>query len=511
MFGRDRVLPGLVAAIGVALSTLVYVAADRWQAAEAWQLAEEDADAMVESLRQNLGLRTARLAMIQAVFAARKAPVSRAEFAALAARVLPGDPVSYVEPSSAGATPGGARPALDHAFATGTVTASPPLPLAPSDPAASGMMLYAPVAVSGDGRNGDRRALIAAPIRFDAVMAEAGRVAARHGPLAVLDVTEGKAVVLFGGAVGAGTGGESVARELEVAGRRWRVVRPIAMGWRERLMAWGGFGLGLAMTGLSTALVVGVRRRRREAMAAAQRLANALAAAERASIAKTHVLDSASHDLRQPLQALRLFVDYLQHRLSGSEVEPIIRQVDQALGSTQSLIEEVLEVSRLEKGSVVPMPRHLDLSSLLAEVVEEFRPLAEHKGLDLRARLPVIWASTDAALLRRLVRNLVANALRFTEGGGVLVGVRRRGGRPGIEVWDTGIGIPADHLPLIWDDLYQVGNQARQRVHGLGLGLSIVRRLAEALGAELEVSSSPGRGSVFRVTLPDPLARQMGL
>ncbi|MCG5240995.1 ATP-binding protein [Azospirillum doebereinerae] len=230
--------------------------------------------------------------------------------------------------------------------------------------------------------------------------------------------------------------------------------------------------------------------------------AQARADAERARTAKGKFLSAASHDLRQPFQAMHLFHHLLMGRLTDPASIELGNKLEQSIIGGETLLRALLDVSALEAGLVVPQPRAFPIDETLAQMLEEFGPEAEAKGLRLNVRPADVEVMSDPVLLERLLRPILSNALRYTEKGGVLLATRRRGGRLLVEVWDTGVGIdPANHV-AIFEDFHQLGNPGRDRRQGLGLGLAIVRRLAETLGHPVTLRSKPGRGSVFAVELP---------
>jgi signal transduction histidine kinase len=231
-------------------------------------------------------------------------------------------------------------------------------------------------------------------------------------------------------------------------------------------------------------------------------LRQAVAEARHAEAAKNRFLAAASHDLRQPLQALRLYLDTLERRLDERLDRRILSGALAALGAAEDLMGNYLDVSVLESGIVKPSPADVAIAPLLDDVLQEWRGPAADKGLSLRLVGCGAMVRSDPALLRRVIRNLVSNAVRYTDEGGVLVGCRRRGDSLRIEVWDTGIGIPADQLQVVFEDFYQIGNPERDRANGLGLGLSVVDRAAHLLGHQITVTSRPGTGSMFAVTVP---------
>lgn len=220
-----------------------------------------------------------------------------------------------------------------------------------------------------------------------------------------------------------------------------------------------------------------------------------------ANSAKSRFFAAASHDLRQPFQAMRLFFDTLAQSASVPQ-RKVIERLGEAMAGAESLLDELLDMARLEGGSLEPNLEQVDVGQIVAAIKAELEPVAVGKGITLRARWAEAWVRTDPAMLRRVLVNLVANAIRYTDQGGVLICLRRRAGKLFIEVWDTGIGIAKEETEYIFEEFYQVGNAARARKQGLGLGLAIVKRLSDKLGLEVSLASKFGRGSVFRVTIP---------
>lgn len=232
--------------------------------------------------------------------------------------------------------------------------------------------------------------------------------------------------------------------------------------------------------------------------------------AEQANLAKSQFLAAASHDLRQPLHALGLFSASLKELELDDDQARVVERIYQNIDSLESLFDSLLDVSKLDAGYIKPQLVDFNVDEVLARTLARYQALADEKGIRLilaKATRGAV-ARSDPALCERILGNLVANAIRYTEKGGVLVACRARGGRLSIEVRDTGIGIPKAELSRIFDEFYQVGNPERDRRKGLGLGLAIARRTAELLESSLEVSSIAGRGSVFRFDLaPGELAR----
>ncbi|MEW5893591.1 MAG: hybrid sensor histidine kinase/response regulator [Pseudomonadota bacterium] len=224
--------------------------------------------------------------------------------------------------------------------------------------------------------------------------------------------------------------------------------------------------------------------------------------AEQANLAKSRFLASVSHDLRQPMHALGLFIELLNQQLADDQLRGIVQRMQASVSQLEAMFNALLDLSRLDAGAVQPNVRDFDLQPYLRRLIEEFAPQAGQKGLRLRVRLQPVFTHSDPLLLSRILNNLVANAIRYTEHGGVLVACRRRRDHWLLQVWDSGIGMAPEELPRIFEEYYQVGNAARDRQHGMGLGLAIVARLARLLGHELQVQSRPGRGTVFSLKLP---------
>lgn len=235
----------------------------------------------------------------------------------------------------------------------------------------------------------------------------------------------------------------------------------------------------------------------------ARELAEQRRIAEEASRAKARFLAAASHDLRQPVQALTIFQELMRPEMTLTERgEDFHAKSQQALKAVSALLSALLDVSRLDSNTVTPQLRQIRIGDMLADMQRDFFPIAEQKGLELRVVPNRGCIETDPMLLGQIVRNLISNAIRYTRVGRVLVGCRRRDGQLALEVWDTGIGIRADQQRLIFDEFFQVGNTERDCRQGLGLGLAIVDRAARLIGASVGVRSWLGRGSCFSVSLP---------
>jgi PAS domain S-box-containing protein len=221
--------------------------------------------------------------------------------------------------------------------------------------------------------------------------------------------------------------------------------------------------------------------------------------AERANNSKSRFLAAASHDLRQPLSALKLYIGVLKDKLDAQD-QPLVRSMQECVGGLSSLLSKLLDLSKLDAGVVKPQVRSFALDEMLHKVVAAHAPEAEAKGLSVRCGDSGLTARTDPVLFQRVIGNFVANAIRYSERGGALIGVRRHAGRLWVEVWDTGIGIPQDKLGEIFEEFKQLGDDARTQ--GSGLGLAIVKKTAELLGLQIRVQSRPGKGSMFAIELP---------
>ncbi|MEW5904426.1 MAG: hybrid sensor histidine kinase/response regulator [Pseudomonadota bacterium] len=248
-----------------------------------------------------------------------------------------------------------------------------------------------------------------------------------------------------------------------------------------------------------------------------QDIAVALEQAELASRAKSKFLATASHDLRQPLQALRLFTEALQDIVREPEAARLAGQIAKSVDALVDMFDDLLDISRLDAGIIEARWQHFSLGPLLDRLYGDFAPLAQAKGLHFEMDGMQVACTdgcsavvySDPFLLERMLRNLIANAVRYTEQGGIVVHCDCAGEDVRIAVSDSGIGIPAEALPRIFDEYYQVGNPNRDRRKGLGLGLTIVRRIDGLLGSRLQVSSTPGSGSEFAVRIRKGDAAQL--
>jgi signal transduction histidine kinase len=223
--------------------------------------------------------------------------------------------------------------------------------------------------------------------------------------------------------------------------------------------------------------------------------------AEAASSLKSSVLISVTHDLLQPLNAARLTLSALAELMQAREATLLVEQVDRSLITLEDLLRSLLEIAKLDAGALRPEVRPIAISRPFEQLRSEFDPIAEKQGISLRICPSSLAVASDAMMLRRILQNLLANALRYTRNGGVVMGCRRRGDRVCIQVSDTGPGIPKAQQEAIFRE-FQRGEVSANDQAGFGLGLSIVRRFATALGHEVKISSEVGRGSTFFLELP---------
>jgi PAS domain S-box-containing protein len=246
-------------------------------------------------------------------------------------------------------------------------------------------------------------------------------------------------------------------------------------------------------------------------------LFDAKEAAEDANSAKTRFLAAASHDLRQPMQALSLFIAVLAGRTMEPAQSTLVARIQDSVAALEGLLNSLLDVSKLEAGLVESHPNDFCVAAMLDRLAAEFEPTCLAKGLTLRVVRSRAIVHSDPALLERVLRNLLNNAARYTKSGRILLGCRRHGGKLRFEVRDTGIGIPPGELKNIFREFHQLGNPERDRRQGLGLGLAIVERLCGLLGHRVTVASEEGRGSAFAVETAlavgraPPPARQLRL
>ncbi|WP_083590715.1 NahK/ErcS family hybrid sensor histidine kinase/response regulator [Aurantimonas sp. 22II-16-19i] len=258
----------------------------------------------------------------------------------------------------------------------------------------------------------------------------------------------------------------------------------------------------VALREINETLEERVRQRTAELTAANRDLAEARRAAEAANLSKTRFLAAAGHDILQPLNAARLYVSALEQRHGRSADADLAGNIGSSLEAVEAIIGAVLDISRLDAGGMQAKLTEFPLQPLLKQIETDLRPLAEEKGLSLRFIATSVAVRSDRNLLRRLIQNLVSNAVKYTRQGKIVVGVRRRGqDRIDLEIADSGIGIPQDKLQTIYEEFVRLDEGSRT-ASGLGLGLSIVDRIARVLDHPVAARSRHGSGTAFRVGLP---------
>ncbi|WP_027145682.1 PAS domain-containing hybrid sensor histidine kinase/response regulator [Mesorhizobium sp. WSM3626] len=238
-----------------------------------------------------------------------------------------------------------------------------------------------------------------------------------------------------------------------------------------------------------------------------EELAQAQMLAEEANLGKTRFLAAAGHDILQPLNAARLYCSSLIEKAGKGPAGKAAINIESSLESVETILGAVLDISRLDAGAMKPDDTAFTLDGLLRQIGNDFRPLAAEKKLGLTIMPSSLTVMTDRNLLRRLIQNLVSNAIKYTRQGRILVGVRRRGDLAEIQVIDTGIGIAGDKLNTVFHEFTRLDEGARE-AEGLGLGLSIVDRIARVLRLEIRIFSNPGKGTRFSVILPVAAAQE---
>lgn len=223
--------------------------------------------------------------------------------------------------------------------------------------------------------------------------------------------------------------------------------------------------------------------------------------ADRANLAKSRFLATASHDLRQPLQALALMNGMLRRMSLNEHAGKAVLEQQRAIDSMKRLLNALLDISKLESGAIKPLSENFALGSLFDELRNEFAAAAAEKNLQLHIESTPHYVNSDPSLIEQVLRNLLANAIKYTRRGAVGITASQQDGRVRIEVVDSGIGIAADKMPFIFDEFFQVGVNPNTTREGYGLGLAIVQRIANLLAIKLQVHSTPGKGSVFALEL----------
>lgn len=224
--------------------------------------------------------------------------------------------------------------------------------------------------------------------------------------------------------------------------------------------------------------------------------------AERANLAKSRFLAAASHDLRQPMHALGLFIADLSRKEHTEDTRQLIERIAASAEAMENLLDSLLDISKLDAGVVNSNPRPFALGPLLERIGADYAHAAKERGLRFHVRHSTLWVHSDPLLFERILINLVSNALRYTSRGAIMIAARRRGDHVLVEVRDSGVGVAPEDQSSIFVEFIQLENPARDRSKGLGLGLAIVRRLADLLYHPITLRSEPGRGSVFGVVAP---------
>ena len=266
----------------------------------------------------------------------------------------------------------------------------------------------------------------------------------------------------------------------------------------------------LALKRANESLEQRVERRTAELTRVNEELAQAQMLAEEANLGKTRFLAAAGHDILQPLNAARLYCSSLIEKAGKGATGEAASNIESSLESVETILGAVLDISRLDAGAMKPAETVFRLDGLLRQIGTDFQPMAAEKRLELTIVPSSLTVRTDRNLLRRLIQNLVSNAIKYTRSGRILVGVRRRGELAEIQVFDTGIGIPADKLNSVFSEFTRLEEGARE-AQGLGLGLSIVDRIARVLRLELQIDSGRGKGTRFSVILPVTDAQEPAL
>lgn len=224
--------------------------------------------------------------------------------------------------------------------------------------------------------------------------------------------------------------------------------------------------------------------------------------AERANLGKSRFLAAASHDLRQPLQTIALLQGILATTITDPDGSKLVTRLGESMDAMSGILNKLLDINQLEAGIVTPELKNFPINALLERLRTDFADQSRELRLRFRMVASHLSVRSDPTLLEQIIRNLISNALKYTRHGKILLGCRRHGDRLRIEVWDTGPGIPAGQLKAVFEEFHQLDNPARERALGLGLGLSIVQRLADLLGHRVDVRSRPDQGSVFSIEVP---------
>jgi two-component system CheB/CheR fusion protein len=314
---------------------------------------------------------------------------------------------------------------------------------------------------------------------FNVIPGDIGRPLADLRALAVDDQLEGDARKVLEGAA-------AIEHEIEVPGGSWFLRRILPYRTHDRKIE----GVVITFNDITE------RKSSAKALRATKR------EAELANIAKSRFLAAASHDLRQPLQSLSLVQALLAHSIEDPKGAKLVARLGQTLDAMAGMLNVLLDINQIEAGVVQPEPTDFMLGDLFGRMRDEFTYQAQAQHLELRVRTCALRVHSDPRLLEQMIRNLLANAMKYTRTGRIVLGCRRMGKMMRVEVWDTGIGIAKDGLHAIFDEFHQIDNAARERSKGLGLGLSIVQRLGALLDHDIGVRSKLGKGSVFSIEVP---------
>jgi two-component system CheB/CheR fusion protein len=278
---------------------------------------------------------------------------------------------------------------------------------------------------------------------------------------------------------------EPLERKIEASGGLWYLRRIMPYLNEDRAVE------GVVITFVD----VTEQRNTSEALRLAKRQADV------ANVAKSRFLAAASHDLRQPLQTLSLLQGLLVRRSHDQRSSELLVRFESTLGAMSGMLNDLLDINQIETGVVKANIVDFGVQPLFTSLRNELTLVAQSQGLDFRVVDSSLFVRTDPLLMEQMLRNLIANAFKYTRTGKVLLGCRRRGATASIEIWDTGIGIPEAELKSIFEEYHQIDNDARERSKGLGLGLAIVQRLSDLLGHRISVKSRPSKGSVFAIAL----------
>jgi signal transduction histidine kinase/CheY-like chemotaxis protein len=269
----------------------------------------------------------------------------------------------------------------------------------------------------------------------------------------------------------------------------------------ERVLSAQTAVLALSFCALVLAALFAERRQHvATLLAGQQKLQSALKAVAQANRAKSSFLAAASHDLRQPLQTLNLLQKALKQGAKDTETHSLVAEMEHSVGVMNGMLISLLDIDRLESGALRPSICDLPISEIFDSIVMDFRQPIVEKGLELRLVRSRMIVQSDRRMLEEMIRNLLSNAVRYTEQGQILMGCRRAGDRARIEIWDSGVGIMGEHLPRIFEEYYRIPNNTQPS--GFGLGLAIVQRLGQILNHHVDVRSTPGKGSGFFIEVP---------